>query len=173
MVQAARSRGATLIALTLLASLALLAACGRTTSGDLNTAPTATTVATRATFGATANGCFTPQAPADAGSFTPDVVVTQQTTASSSISLTKGQRLELRLTPTVRWGLTLSDPDHTLASAPVQGWYDASVGACVWRFSAVGAGQAELNFDGTSVCPKGGACAQPTDLAQSYSVVVR
>ncbi len=64
------------------------------------------------------------QASANAGSFPPDVIVTKGTQSGSSpqpIALAQGQRLEMRLMPSFQWQLSLSDPDHTLASTASEG----------------------------------------------------
>jgi hypothetical protein len=167
-----------------LATLALavsLAACGQLTAGNEGPAggqvPTSTpaqgTPPASSHFNrATVDGCPAQQAPADAASFRPDIVATQNGGPSQAISLTGGQRLEIRLDPHYRWQLATSDPDHTLTSTATQGWYDGSLDSCVWQFTAASAGSAQLSYRGSIVCPPLELC--PADeQAVSYQVAVR
>jgi hypothetical protein len=93
------------------------------------------------------------------GIFHPDVIITSSDDlgTAQSVSLTLGQRLEIRLDPTIQWSLTSADPGHILQSSAPEGWYDTSSNACVWRFVAVSAGSAQLTFSGLVLC-------QPADV---------
>jgi hypothetical protein len=104
--------------------------------------------------------------------FVPAVTVTQDVDSAQPITLARGQHLEISLTPGVQWRLTSSDPDHALAAASAEGWYDASVSACIWRFTAVSNGTAQLSFSGLVLCqPPNLHCLAATETA-TFAVVV-
>jgi hypothetical protein len=164
----------TLLAITVL--VPLLAGCGAapmsgtvTTSGS--PAPTATVVKYNS---ATPQGCPSGQSPIDAASFTPDVIVTQDARAAGTaqpVVLAPGQRLEIRLQPMFTWELKMSGAGNALAVTGPQGWYDASLKMCVWRFTAAGAGKATLAFDGDVVCPPLKLCPS-MEQSVAYRVTV-
>lgn len=149
--------------LIIVALISLLAACGHVTAGEQSVqqsvqsgSPSAASTPTARVGTAAYNGCPAQQAPADAGSFKPDMIVSQNPQSASSaqpIALVRGQRLEIRLEPMVQWQLNLSDPDHTLANSASEGWYDGTLKACIWHFTAIGTGSAQLNYSGPVVCP--------------------
>jgi hypothetical protein len=158
----------------------LLAGCGQITRLGSASPPamqSATQSATQspsAGNGATANGCPTKQLPAPGGVFHPDVIVTssEDLGAMQPIALTQGQRLEIRLDPTIQWSLTNADPAHVLQSSAPEGWYDATSNACVWRFVAVSAGSAQLTFGGLVLCrPANVHCVAATERA-TFAVTV-
>jgi hypothetical protein len=131
--------------------------------------------------GSAINGCAAAQAPAEAATFKANVIVsqsaqgtqgTQGTDAAQPIALAQGQRLEIRLAPSFTWELSVSDPGHILAGANPEGWYDASVQACIWRFTAQGAGSAQLTFAGAAVCPYLKLCPS-VEQTITYGVTVR
>jgi hypothetical protein len=124
--------------------------------------------------GATANGCPTKQLPVTGGVFHPDVIVTssQDLGAAQSVSLTRGQRLEIRLDPTTQWSLTSADPAHVLQGSATEGWFDASLSACMWRFTAINAGVAHLTFHGVILCRPNIRCTAVFDEA-AFVVTVR
>jgi hypothetical protein len=88
------------------------------------------------------------------------------------IGLVRGQRLEIHLSPAVKWHLTMIDGGHILSPASIQGWYSQQLHACVWRFTAVGTGSAQLVFGGTFTCQPGVHCAYVA-MAQDFAVSVR
>ena len=88
------------------------------------------------------------------------------------ITLAVGQRLEIRLQPMFSWELTISSASNALAILNRQGEYDANLNWCVWRFTAVGAGQAKLNFDGELVCPLLKLCPS-IEQSAAYRVTVQ
>jgi hypothetical protein len=92
--------------------------------------------------------------------------------AAQPVGLSSGQRLEIHLSPTSHWTLALSDPNHVLASAPPEGWYDPTTSACVWRFVASGAGVAQLAFKGLVLCPPNVHCKAALEQA-AFAVAVR
>jgi hypothetical protein len=96
----------------------------------------------------------------------------QGTDAAQPIALAQGQRLEIRLAPSFTWELSVSDPGHILAGANPEGWYDAGLQACVWRFTAQGAGSAQLTFSGAAVCPYLKLCPS-VEQTIAYGVTVR
>lgn len=154
----------------------LLAGCGQVTHAG-STSLTATQSAIQspsAGNGATANGCPSKQLPADGGIFRPDVTITssQDLGATQSFALTQGQRLEIHLDPTTQWNLTTTDPAHVLDSMTPAGWYDASLNACVWRFTAVGAGTDHLAFRGPVLCPPNIRCTAVLEQV-AFDVTVR
>ena len=158
----------------------LLAGCGQVThagSTSLTATPSATQSATKspsARNSATANGCPSKQLPVDGGIFRPDVTITssQDLGAAQSFALTQGQRLEIHLESTVQWSLTTTDPAHVLDSMTPAGWYDASLNACVWRFTAIGAGTDHLAFRGPVLCPPNIRCTAVLEQV-AFDVTVR
>jgi hypothetical protein len=154
----------------------LLAGCGQVTHAG-NTSLTATQDATQSQStggGATANGCPSKQIPVDSGVFHPAVTATYTLDqgAAQPVTLTQGQGLEIYLDPTVQWSLTLTDPAHALDGLTPAGWYDASLGACAWRFTASTAGTAHLAFKGPILCPPNIRCTAVLEQA-AFDVTVR
>jgi hypothetical protein len=155
----------------------LLVSCGQATGAESNHPPTTappTLVPTSVRTGAEPNGCLSQQIPSDAGAFHPDTIVTytQDLGAPQPVALTPGQRVEIHLSPGAVWNLTIADPTHILASTPSEGWYNPSANACVWRFTAVGAGGARLAFKGLILCPPNTHCTAALEQA-AFDVTTR
>jgi len=147
-----------LLVLTML--LSLLAGCRATPATIVNTP---------------SDGCPSGRSPAGSASFTPNVIVSQSSQVAGTvqpITLAVGQRLEIRLQPMFSWELTTSSASNALAILNRQGEYDANLNWCVWRFTAVGAGQAKLNFDGELVCPLLKLCPS-IEQSAAYRVTVQ
>lgn len=165
--------------LLLLALAFLLAACGPVAASSQKTTSTSPAVGSTPTSaknsGQASTDCPLLQAPADVGTFKPDVIVSQNSRDGGTIqpvSLTQGQRLEIRLQPGFAWRLTLSDPSHVLIAPGSGGWYDASARACIWRFTAASQGTAQLNYQGAMVCPPLKSCPS-VEQSASYAVTIR
>lgn len=165
--------------LLILALVLLLAGCGQATVSSQVAVNTSTAPASTATpakvNGATANGCPASQAPPDAASFKPDVIVSQNPQAAGAaqpITLTQGQRLEIRLQPGYSWELTIADQNHILVSTSPGGWYNASVNSCIWHFTAGGSGDAQLSYRGALICPPLKACPS-VEQSATYHVTIR
>jgi hypothetical protein len=147
----------------ILASLLLLAACGASTTAQGG----------GVTPSASLNGCPTQLIPVDPFG-KPDLILTQQSdpgTFVKSVTVTQGQSLEIRLPAHISWRLTASDPAQTLAMAQPAGWYNSQLLACIWRFSAVSPGEANLDFSGGLVCAPGSACPAIAAVAQYHITV--
>jgi hypothetical protein len=167
----------TLLLITVL--IALLAGCGQAsmsgpvaTGGSTAAPPTATSATINS---ASSTGCPLAHPPADAASFKPDVMVSQNAQSAGTaqpIILAQGQRLEIRLQSMFNWELTMTGASNSLAITSPRGWYDASVHACVWRFTAVGAGEVTLTYNGVIVCPPLKLCPS-VEQAAIYRVTVR
>lgn len=156
--------------------LSLLTACGASASSPLGadhstttrgaSASAATTAPATAATGATAsktvtailNGCPVKQEPANAAIPTGAVVVQQSTAMEQQVTARQGQALVVHLKPELRWTLNVQDPSHALLASTPNGWYDAGLNACVWRFSVVSQGTATLTFSGTVICQPGTVC---------------
>ena len=154
----------------------LLVSCGQVSRAELASPTTpATAPAAQSTRGnVVAVGCPVQRAPSDANSFHPDVTITssQDLGAAQPVALTQGQRLEIHLESTVQWSLTTTGPAHVLDSMTPAGWYDASLNACVWRFTAVGAGTDHLAFRGPVLCPPNIRCTAVLEQV-AFDVTVR
>jgi hypothetical protein len=158
----------------------LLAGCGQVTQSrmvDQTSTQTSRPVATHSpAIGneASATGCPSKQIPVDGGAFHADVTVTYTLDqgAAQSITLTRGQGLEIRLSAANQWSLTITDPTHILASTPAEGWYDPPANACVWRFIAINSGHAHLTFKGLVLCPSNIRCIAALELA-AFDVTAR
>lgn len=153
-----------------LALMALLAACGATSSTQ--TFPTATDIpATPGT--AQLNGCPAQQAPATAK--TADVVIQGNAAPTQAdpqpVTAKSGQTVEIDLPATYRWAL-VQDGDSTLLTAPdTNGWFDTSGKGCIWQFTATKAGSSTLTFAGAQVCSSASKCPNLT-TNQSFAVTV-
>ena len=149
------------------AGLTLLAACGsagRTTNQGASITPSASL-----------NGCPTQLIPVDPPIHPPDVILTQSSdpgTFVKSVTVTQGESIEIRLPANIRWHLQASDPSQALAVGRPSGWYNSQLLACIWRYSAVGAGQANLDFSGGPVCAADAPCPTIAAVAH-YSVTVK
>jgi hypothetical protein len=163
----------------IIAVVSLLAGCSKAPmsspmAATRSQAPTST--ATSAKINSTMpSDCLSGQSPTDAASFKPDVIVSQNSDAAGvaqSITLAQGQRLEIRLQSMFNWVLMISGTSNALAITGPQGWYNASLKMCVWRFTAIDAGEVRLDFEGTIVCPPLKLCPSIEESA-TYQVTVR
>jgi hypothetical protein len=159
--------------------LSLLAGCGAVSSpsssngGASNSGALAasSTATTGASGSSTRNGCPSQQAPAAASSAA-DVTVKQAGGESGkSVTLRKGQTLEILLPATYHWRLGTSNLGGTLTDVEPEGWYDAAMQSCAWRFTGASVGTIPLDFGATPLCDPGKMCpALAFDV--SYSVTV-
>ncbi|HEU5368629.1 MAG TPA: hypothetical protein VFU69_09200 [Ktedonobacterales bacterium] len=177
--RATRSDGRFFILLTL-ALVVLLTACGQAAANSnttVNTSPAPVPSPTPANKinNQTVADCPVSQAPANAGAFKPDVIVSQNAQNAGTaqpITLTQGQRLEIRLQPGYNWELTITDLNYVLTLVGPGGWYDADSHACIWRFTAASRGSAQLNYQGTLVCPPLELCPS-VEQSAIYAVTIR
>jgi hypothetical protein len=166
-------------AFALVVSVLTLSGCGVRTATSQSSAASATNPAatsaptsTGATIHDTAsNACPLAQAPEDATSFTPDIIVSGDGGPIHTVSLRRSQRLEIRLDPQIQWTLRVDDLNHTLVGARSQGWHDPKSNTCVWRFTAQAAGDAQLVFTGTQPCPPLKFCPS-SDRSATYRLTV-
>jgi hypothetical protein len=144
-----------------------LTACGSTPVAGGSASPTSSAASPSATT--QANGCPTQIIPVDPQPAA-TVVVTQQNSGNPApITLNIGESMEIHLSSTLSWHLNVADPDQSLSAITPEGWYNESLPACVWRYSAAKAGSATLTFTGTVLCPAGQQCPQ---LAVATEVAV-
>jgi hypothetical protein len=153
--------------------LALLAACAPGSSNTASSPVSPTQTATAAASGAAGlNGCPAANPPANAGTKA-DVVVTFKSGAQGpTVTLNKGQTLEVRLQPTMHWSLNIQGDASVLTASSGNGWYDASLDSCVWRFTAANQGNTTLAFTGVAVCKPNTECPALA-AAQEYDVTVK
>ncbi len=151
--------------------LALFAGCAPGTTGTASSpnSPTATTT-TAASGNAGLNGCPSESKPANAGTKA-DVVVTFTGAEGQTVTLNKGQTLEVHLPAAMRWGLSTQGSANVLTPSVPNGWYDAGLDSCVWRFAAAGQGNVTLAFGGVAVCKPNTECPAIA-VAQDYEVTV-
>jgi hypothetical protein len=144
-----------------LALALVLSACGTNTTtatgapaGSTATAPGATAVATQSQ--ATADGC-----PSTTVVTTPPTaanVVLTNTNSGTTITVQKGDLVQVNLPFGHDWQGPLNlSPDLLTAQAPA-GYSNAAAKACVWRFVASNTGTVRLSFVGRPICKKGQAC---------------
>ncbi len=152
----------------LLAMLCIAACAPGGAFGSIN--PTALV----ATPGSAAlNGCSAQKPPAGVAGTSADVVVTQGGDITGQpVALSVGQTLEVRLSATIYWRVQNQDTSGILTTTRAIGWYDGTLKDCLWRFTAVKAGSATLNFSGGLVCPPNAACPAIAAI-QQYHVTVR
>src|SRR5262249_25120575 len=152
---------------------ALLAGCGVTAPAPSG-ALAATTATPMHSASATLNGCPAQHTPA--GAKTADVVVatgggeTSQT-SRQTVHLTPGQTLEIRLLATFRWVLAPGSWSSILSAPTGNGWFDNSLKACVWQFTATQSGEAALSYGGGPICTTAGKCPNVM-VDRSYTVDV-
>jgi hypothetical protein len=133
-----------------------------TSASSTKIASTATSTP-RVVGGAQLNGCPVQQVPANA-SIRGDVIVSSGAgeaafgQGSQQAQLRKGQTLEVQLPAAERWRVVMQAPGQVLTPATSNGWYDPSLRACVWRFTASATGNASLQFAGTAVCAPSTKC---------------
>ena len=162
--------------------LLMFAACGSTAPGSAplspggsHTVPIGTPQRTPQVPGSSAlNGCPVQSAPASASTKPVDVILTDTNgaIAAQPTSVNVGQTLEVRLAASVRWALSLQDPQHVVTSAESEGWYDAAQQLCIWRFTAATPGSAALVYAGGLVCAPGSQC--PTIAkAEEFDITVQ
>jgi hypothetical protein len=119
----------------------------------------------------TRNGCFVQQTPAH---WTPaDVVLTGApqvgstatpgSGAPTTVTIERGQSLDLDMTSSIQWTLSTPPAAGVLATVQPAGWYNASIHACVWRFVAADTGSTLVGFTGVALCAPNAACARLTD----------
>jgi hypothetical protein len=159
-----RVRWRALLVVASLACLTLLAACGG--SATAGGTPTQTPASA-------SNGCPSQLIPVDSPR-PPDVVLTQQSDPGSNVktvTVTKGQVIEIRLPASFTWHLSQGEPSSVLEVAAPAGWYNSALRACIWRFDAASSGTAQLDFAGGPVCDPGKACPAIAVIAQ-YKITV-
>lgn len=151
--------------------LALLTACGASTSGSAQSFPTATNIPTTPGT-ATLNGCPEQQQPITAT--IPEVVVHSTTVQglTQTVAAKVGQTIEIELPATFRWALISQDAESILTAPATNGWFEATQGDCIWQFTATKAGSATLKFAGGQVCSSASKCS---DIAteKAFTVAVK
>lgn len=135
-------------------------ASAMTDAATATTAPGNTSAIPSDTVTAALNGCPVKQAPANAALASNAVVVKQTGAMEQQVTVTQGQLLAIQFAPAFRWTLSVQDPNHTLAPGRPNGWYDAGLNACVWRFTVVAQGTAVLTYSGVAICHVGSVCQQ-------------
>ena len=152
--------------------LTFLAACAPGASSNTASSPNSpTATATKAASGNTGlNGCPSESPPATAGTKA-DVVVTFTGAEGQTVTLNKGQTLEVRLPAAMRWSMSIQGNANVLTPSAANGWYDASLDNCVWRFVAANQGNATLSFGGVAVCKPNTECPAIA-VAQDYEITV-
>jgi hypothetical protein len=74
------------------------------------------------------------------------------------VTLQKGQTLVVQLPAAFHWTLAPYVTNSILTPDDHNGWYDASLRACIWRFVAATSGSATLDYAGRQVCAPGAKC---------------
>jgi hypothetical protein len=140
-----------------------------TNNGAAAASPTATA---RVPGSSTLNGCVTQPPPAAAT--TPADVTVKLAVAETrpSVTVQKGQTLDILLPAVYRWRLSAGNLGTTLRAVGSGGWYDTASESCVWRFTAANVGTIPLDFGGSPVCAPDTKCPALA-LAVSYIVIVK
>lgn len=133
----------------------VLAACGTNTtvgsSPQAGKTPTPT-----ATHQAGTAGC--PGGTTSDTAQTPANVVLTKKNTGSTVNVSKGQIVEVRLEQGLSWAGPAKLASSVLELQGTAGSASASDHTCVWRFLAVGAGKTQLSFTGRPICKKGQMC---------------
>ena len=155
-----------LLIIPFLTGILLVAACGSSSNASTSTPP-------ETPGSAALNGCPTQLAPSDAASKPADVVANESAGASGQpVTLKVGQILAVRLSAAKRWGLSLQNSGQILQADTAEGWYDAMLHDCIWRFTARSAGSVALVYAGGPVCADNTKCPNFVE-AQEFDVTVR
>jgi hypothetical protein len=129
----------------------LLAACGAPILGSGNGTPSPTTTATPST-----EHCPVQQPPS--GVTPADIVVNGGGQNATPVAMRVGQTLDIHTPAAYLWTQSIDGPATVLRPRQDNGWYDATSGTCVWRFTALTAGQVTISFTGRPYCPPGQVC---------------
>jgi hypothetical protein len=148
----------------LVALLVLLAACGTNTGSTPTTPPSASP-----SPAANTNGC--PSSAVVTTAPSPANVVLKPANNSSTVTAHVGDVIEIDLPFGHAWtGPTTSQGQLQLQ--PPAGFALTTAKACVWRFTAQGAGTTQLEFYGKAICQKGQSC--PLYIMRlPYTIVVQ
>ncbi len=115
--------------------------------------------------GGAINGCPAQQDPGNLPA--PDLIITNTTTNGNSAPLPGtpikaqmriGQLVELQLPAGLQWQLATNSATSILQPHLPLGGYRVSNNSCIWRYTAMAAGVADLSFAGTAICPPNAAC---------------
>lgn len=137
----------------------LLASCGvntNTGSSPNNGTTTPTPTPTATTGQATANGC--PSSATVGTQQTPAGVTLTNKDSGSTISVNKGEIIEVHLPFGHLWSGPANLSQGLLTMQKPAGYESASAKACVWRFVAAGTGTVHFSFVGRPICKKGQLC---------------
>jgi hypothetical protein len=147
------------------AALVLIAGCGGTPAASPGAAGTATaTLKPMLTPGTAAlNGCPEQRIPVDSGG-NPFVVTTFD--ADHPVTVSVGKTIEIQLRATTRWGLQKQDSGNILGDLAPEGYFNAALKACVWRYAVQSAGTARLTFTGSPVCAPGVQCPAIAEIEE-------
>lgn len=159
-------------AILLLLMALLLAGCGVTTgtatmtngAGQPSVAPTATTTMTPSTSGesGTTTGC--PLATQVVQWSSPPAIIITSAQSTDKAEVRVGQSIELALTFGHRWSLGPNAGQPALTLNTPAGYGDASMGSCIWRFTAEHAGTASVSFLAAPICQPHMQCPQMVAL---------
>lgn len=151
----------------LVALLALLAACGTNTGSPPTTGnqpPAASPSPAASTTGCPSSAVIT-TAPSPAN------VVLKPSNNNSSITAHVGDVIEIDLPFGHAWTGPMSSQGQLQLQQPA-GFALTTAKACVWRFTAQGAGTTQLEFYGKAICQKGQSC--PLYIMRlPYTIVVK
>ena len=157
MVQMGRRNSLWLI-LSLATALAfILTACGTNSSSGSSSTSTGTTPAPIATSTVNLYGCPNNTVVNIASS--PANVVLKTSNSNTMVTAHQGDVIEIQLPFGQLWNGPTTSQGVLQLQTPY-GYVSQTANSCIWRFTAQGAGTAQLNFYGRAICKKGQMCPQ-------------
>ncbi|HLG77366.1 MAG TPA: hypothetical protein VKX46_13205 [Ktedonobacteraceae bacterium] len=138
----------------------------QTSVGTLTPTPTLISVATPAQNKDTVSGCPGNQALTAA----PPAATVTLKTASRQTTVSKGDTVNIELPFGMAWSGPLNFSPTILAMQSPAGDAYPAIQACVWHFTAIGSGTANLAFTGRPICQSRHVC--PQYVIQPFEFVV-
>lgn len=153
----ARCRWCVLLTMLMLVLACVLAACGTNSiTGSPGGQGTASPIPSPTQGQASLHGC--PGAAVVATRPTPAGVVLTTKNSGSTVNVTRGETIEVDLPFGHVWSGPANLSPGLLTMQTPAGYEASAIGACVWRFTAIGPGSVRLSFVGRPVCEKGQVC---------------
>jgi hypothetical protein len=133
----------------------LLSACGNAGTSTGSSASSPTPQPTVSQTQATADGCPTKTT---VGSLPPANVTLKSAQANATVSANPGDIIELDMAFGHNWQNPMVVPAGLLNIQSTAGSVSTTAKACIWRFTATGAGTVQINFTGRPICGMGQLC---------------
>jgi hypothetical protein len=135
----------------------ILTACGTSSNSGSSSTSTGTTPVPIATSTVNSYGC--PSNTVVNTDSTPANVVLKSANSNATVTAHQGDVIEIQLPFGQLWNGPTTSQGVLQLQTPY-GYVSQTANSCIWRFTAQGAGTAQLNFYGRAICKKGQLCPQ-------------